>query len=388
MTTLQFANNAASTLAGGISNSATTLQLAAGTGTIFPALSAGQAFFMTLTDAETQEVREIVEVTARSGDVCTVVRGAQGTTALAWNAGDIAAQLNTAGDMQGMVQPDTLQSNFYGNATDVGGTVNSITATLPSGLTALIDGMQFLVFAAGANTGAVTLTLTLGETVLGAHPIQKYGSGGLNAGDIPVAGFPMVLVWSATLGAYELINPGTGVAGSISGGIANELLVQTAPSTTGFIPAPTVAGSVLAFIGGVISWAAAAVTQFGPVGNKRSGDVTPQAGDYTASMVGAVSTASVTGANQQIAATGYQILPGGMILQWGFINPSGPTVPVTFPKIFPNFCFVVIPTGVTSTSTSTENCQASGYQGVSPCPSFILTTGGNERPNVWFAIGY
>jgi hypothetical protein len=343
MTTLQFANNAASTLAGGISNSATTLQLAAGTGTIFPALSAGQAFFMTLTDAETQEVREIVEVTARSGDVCTVVRGAQGTTALAWNAGDIAAQLNTAGDMQGMVQPDTLQSNFYGNATDVGGTVNSITATLPSGLTALVDGMQFIVFAAGANTGAVTLTLTLGSTVLGSHPVHKYGSSGLNAGDIPVAGFPLALVWSATLGAYELLNPGTGVAGSIAGGAANEVLVQTGAGTTGFVAAPTIAGSVLAWSGTILAWVAAAVTSF----NGRGGAVTPQAGDYNAAMVGAVAEAAFDSPNSFFGNPMFIVLPPdgsgrSFIIQAGSqaITPNT-RLPISFPKIFPNACVAV-----------------------------------------------
>lgn len=347
MTILQFANNAASTLAGGISNSATTLQLAAGTGTIFPALSAGQAFFMTLTDAETQEVREIVEVTARTGDVCTVVRGAQGTTALAWNAGDIAAQLNTAGDMQGMVQPDILQSNLYGNASGVGGTVNSITATLPSGLTALVDGMEFIVFATGANTGAVTLTLTLGSTVLSAHPVQKGGSSGLNAGDIPGAGFPMKLVWGATLGAYELTNPGTGTAGSIAGGAANEVLVQTAPGTTGFVAAPTVVGSVLAWTGSALAWLAAAVTSFGPPGSPRSGDVHPQAGDYDAAMVGAVALAAFQGANVHFGNPMYIVLPENeaglsFIIQGGSqaITPNT-RLPISFPKIYPNACVAV-----------------------------------------------
>lgn len=343
MTALQFANNAASTLAGGITNSATTLQLAAGTGSIFPPVAAGQAFFMTLTDAETQEVREIVLVTVRAGDVCTVVRGAQGTTPLSWNAGDIAAQLNTAGDMQGMVQPDVLQENFYGHATSVGGTVNNITATLPSGLTALVDGMIFLVMASGANTGAVTLTLTLGSDVQSAEPVQKYGGSGLNAGDIPEAGFPMLLVWGAAIGAYQLLNPGTGTAGSIAGGAANEVLVQTATGTTGFIAAPTIAGSVLAWSGTALSWLAAAVTSF----NGRGGAVVPQAGDYTAVMVGAVALTAFQGANVQFSNPMFIVLPPdntgrSVIIQAGSQSITPNTrLPISFPKIFPNECVAV-----------------------------------------------
>lgn len=343
MTTLQFANNAASTLAGGISNSAVTLQLAAGTGTIFPALAAGQNFFMTLTDAETQEVREIVNVTARTGDICTVVRAAQGTTALTWNAGDIAAQLNTAGDMEGMVQPDVLQENFWGNATGVGGSVNSITATLPSGLSALVDGMQFIVIAAGENTGAVTLTLTLGSEALPAHPVQKYGSSGLNAGDIPEAGFPMQLIWGATLGAYQLTNPGTGTAGSIAGGAAHEVLVQTGVGTTGFVPAPTIAGSVLAWTGAALAWLNAAVTSF----NGRGGAVVPQAGDYDAAMVSAVALAAFQGANVHFGNPMYIVLPENeaglsFIIQAGSqaITPNT-RLPISFPKIYPNACVAV-----------------------------------------------
>ena len=343
MTTLQFANNAASTLAGGIDNSTTTIQLTAGTGSIFPALVAGQAFFMTLTDVETQQVREIVEVTARTGDICTVVRGAQGTTALVWNAGDIAAQLNTAGDMQGMVQPDVLQGNFWGHAGSVGGSVNSITATLPSGLTALVDGMRFNLVAAGANTGGVTLTLTLGSTVLSAHPVQKYGSSGLNAADIPEAGYVLDLTWSASLGVYQFNNPASGTAGSIAGGAANEVLVQTGVGTTGFVAAPTVVGSVLAWTGSALAWLAAAVTSF----NGRGGAVEPQAGDYTAAMVSAVAIAAFQGANVHFGNPMYIVLPPNeaglsFIIQAGSqaITPNT-RLPISFPKIFPNACVAV-----------------------------------------------
>lgn len=380
---LLFANNAFSSLASGINASATTIVLASGTGGVFPQPEAGSGFFMTLQDAATQLTDEIVFCTARTGDVCTVIRAQQGTTALTWNAGDFVQQLVTMGDMDGMVQPDQLQEAIY-TATAATGT-NSLTATLDSGLTALPDSLAFTLRAAAANTGPVTLTLTLGETVLTAHNVVKYGGSSLNANDIPAAGFPCLIVWSALLGAYVLCNPASGTAGSIAGGAANDVLIQTAPGTTGFVPAPTIAGSVLAFIGGVISWAAAAVTQFGPAGNKRSGDVTPQAGDYTPAQVGAVSVTAFEAPNVSLANPGYQAMPGpggdgtGFYVQGGTrsITPNSATA-VTFPHAFPHGCISV----VVSCNNQGSALEVDGF----------TTASFNVRVNAtqisWIAIGW
>lgn len=342
---LLFANNASTTLASGISAGATTIVLATGNGAKFPLPGAGEGFFMTITDASTQLTNEIVLCTTRTGDVCTVQRGQQDTTAVSWNAGDIIAQLVTKGDEQKMIQPDQLQSQLY-TATDAVGT-NSLTATLNSELTALPDSLTFVMRAAAANTGAVTLTLSLGSTVLSAHNVIKYGGSALNADDIPAAGYPCVLVWSAALGGYVLCNPASATAGSIAGGAANDLLVQTAPGTTGFVPAPTVAGSVLAFIGGVISWAAAAVTSFAG----RSGAVVPQTGDYTPAQVGAVAATAFQGGNVQLANPGFMALPNtvagnGFTIQGGTrsVTPNSATA-IAFPKSFPNACIAVVASG-------------------------------------------
>lgn len=350
MTTLLYKNNAATTLQSGIPASSLTCVLAAGTGALFPNPTSGQTFYMTFLDASTKLINEIVQVTARSGDALTIARGQQGTTALTWAAGDIATQLWTMGDPNNFVQNDQLQAGTLLHAVGAG-TVNSITATLPSGLTTVPDMFEFIVEASGANTGNVTLTLTLGTLAQTAYPIHKFGGSNLNAGDIPAAGYPIQLVYSATLGAYIMTNPASGTAGSISGGAANDLLVQTAPGTTGFITAPTVAGSVLTFLSGVIQWVTSAVVSFGPVGSPRSGAVNPQAGDYTAAMVGAVPAASLQPPYAQLANPGYIALPNtapgnGFIVQGG----SGTigfnvATSITFPKQFPNGCSSVVASG-------------------------------------------
>jgi hypothetical protein len=103
--TILFANNAASTLAGAISNSATTANLAPGTGALFPTPVPGVSYFvMTFTDLATGLLNEIVHVTAISGDVVTIVRAQEGTAAQAWNAGDLANNRLTAGQMGTLIQ--------------------------------------------------------------------------------------------------------------------------------------------------------------------------------------------------------------------------------------------------------------------------------------------
>ena len=95
---MKFTNNATSTLAAGITNSATSLSVASGQGALFPPLSAGDYFYCTL--ANTSGAIEIVKVTARSTDTFTITRAQDGTTGLAWNTGDkvelrvVAAELN------------------------------------------------------------------------------------------------------------------------------------------------------------------------------------------------------------------------------------------------------------------------------------------------------
>ena len=109
MTTLLYSNNAQTTLAFPITSSATTANLATGTGSLFPSPLSGQAFYMTFNDAATGALREIVLVTGMSGDVVTnMARAQQGTTAEAWSAGDLASQFLTAADQSAMAQNSNL----------------------------------------------------------------------------------------------------------------------------------------------------------------------------------------------------------------------------------------------------------------------------------------
>ena len=84
---LKLTNNAISVLASGIAAGATSIALAAGTGSRFPTLGASD--YHPATISKPDGTFEIVKVTARSGDMLTVTRAQEGTTALSFNAGDL-----------------------------------------------------------------------------------------------------------------------------------------------------------------------------------------------------------------------------------------------------------------------------------------------------------
>lgn len=84
--TFLFENNAESTLAAGITDSELSLTVQSGDGALFPNPTGGDTFRATLTDASNNI--EIVDVTARTGDVFTIVRGQEGTIAKAYLSSD------------------------------------------------------------------------------------------------------------------------------------------------------------------------------------------------------------------------------------------------------------------------------------------------------------
>ena len=84
--TVQFANNAFSTLAAGINASVTSLAVASGEGARFPALSSGQYFYATLIDSSNN--LEIIKCTARSSDTLTIVRNQESSGAKTFSSGD------------------------------------------------------------------------------------------------------------------------------------------------------------------------------------------------------------------------------------------------------------------------------------------------------------
>ncbi len=98
---LQFTNNATSVLASSITAAALSLTLSPGTGARFPNPTGGNSFLLTLfqMSGSTEVNHEIVLVTARASDTCTIVRAQEGTTARAFNNADPVSHRVTAGSL-------------------------------------------------------------------------------------------------------------------------------------------------------------------------------------------------------------------------------------------------------------------------------------------------
>src|SRR6516165_6498238 len=142
--TILWSNNASTTISGSITTASTSVQLAAGTGASFPNPTGGNFYVATFYDQATKTINEIVHVTAMAGDIATIVRAQEGTTAKNWNAGDIFANLVTAGTLNNFVQAGTGPANtslvYVGTDT---GTQNHIVAVTNPVPASLATGMLF-----------------------------------------------------------------------------------------------------------------------------------------------------------------------------------------------------------------------------------------------------
>lgn len=154
-----FTNNATTTLASGITNIATIIPVAVGTGALFPTPTGTDVFYATLADGSNNI--EIVKVTNRATDTFTVVRAQEGTTARAYLSGDklelrpTAAGLNSKADKTGGV--------FTGPISVPASTGAGATFNIPHGLapTAPVDGdIWTTTTSTNARINGATVTLS------------------------------------------------------------------------------------------------------------------------------------------------------------------------------------------------------------------------------------
>ncbi len=148
MTAFVFANYVDTTLAAAASSTATSLSLSSSAN--LPVLGPGEVMPLTLNDAATGLVYEIVYVTAISGTTLTVLRGQEGTAAQNWSSGDYAFVSPTA---------DTVAP--------VAGTHSPVASeTLPA--------VNHLVVTPGTLTAAIDLTLN--DQAAAGSSVTAFGS--------------------------------------------------------------------------------------------------------------------------------------------------------------------------------------------------------------------
>jgi hypothetical protein len=108
------ANNAVSLLYAPINSTDTRIDVLAGMGYLFPAISSPEDFFVVTLEDQTQQHREIVKVTARNNDTFTVVRGFENTLPRVWGLRTLVDLRDTSGTMK-RLQPvinDTIAVNL------------------------------------------------------------------------------------------------------------------------------------------------------------------------------------------------------------------------------------------------------------------------------------
>jgi len=201
---LQFANLAKATLAGPISNTAVTAQLASGTGAEFPAPTSGYGYVATLIDAGTGLLSEVVLVTEMTGDqVTAMVRAQENTTALNWLAGDYFYMQPTAGTQA------TFTQNQQANPARI--VTSSASFTLSNN-----DGMVMLNRTTGLAAMNITFPVTPanGQTIKIADAVGNFQSYPVtmipNSGQ-SIAGLPgnAKLTQNGWTWGFEFVSTGT-----------------------------------------------------------------------------------------------------------------------------------------------------------------------------------
>jgi len=167
---LLFENNAISTLAAGISDSDLSLTIQAADGLLFPSPSGNDSFLCTLSDASNNI--EIIEVTNKSADTFTIVRGQEGTVAKAYLSGDSVELRVTAGVLSqyrqgvgdGVVDYGINSAIGLAQVHDFVNCTAAITITLADAAT-MKEGYQVTI--KNSSSGAVTITPSGGDTIDG-----------------------------------------------------------------------------------------------------------------------------------------------------------------------------------------------------------------------------
>jgi hypothetical protein len=257
MSQILWANNASTTITGTIAFNSPTVTVSAGTGALFPSPGAYQYFLATLSPSTPgAQPPEIVRVTSVSGDVFTVLRGQEGTTAQAWGAGSILQNLITRDTLSVFPQMTIYAGNPNGN---VAGAAASGIAP-PS---TVWDSTNGLVWICTASGNAATAS------------------------------------WAAQAPLNSPAFTGTPTAPTQSPG--ND---STRVATTAFIQAALATKANLA---------GSAAQQFSVAAASSNSQ--------------AVNLSQFT--NRSLTTNGYQVLPGGLIMQWvaGPIDPPGPSEP-------------------------------------------------------------
>lgn len=311
-------------------------------------------------------------------------------------------------------------------ASSSGGTSDAITATL-SGNVSLTNGTTVIVRAVSANT---TTTPTFSPNGLTAKIIVKANNIALVAGDVAGAGHWIEMQYDSVLDRWVLQNPAMWSAHAPAA-IESVMRITGAvtldpPSTLQKFTQPIqcVSGGTYAVtLPLAASCGSGSIIHF--MNTQTSGTVTIQrqgSDNIYTSAVATVTSLALNGVNQVYlistganwvlyggtmelqysasfshskAMNGYQMLPSGVMFQWGEGDTSGGHVELAFPTAFPTY-------GASFQATISNACTTGGWGQLETnnlgltgidiwCAAFGTPSSGGSNGNFnfhWHAIGY
>ena len=294
MSTEVFNNNVTTTLSARINSSQTTITVTSATG--IPALSAGQFFRAVLTPSSVPgSAFEYLTVTAVAGTTLTVTRGAEGSTALSWNTGDIFYMTATAASYTsfaaGGVSGVSSFNTRTGAVTLTSGDVTTALGFTPAGLvspaftsiptaptasvgtnTAQLATCAFVIANAGGGssgvssfntrTGAVTLSSSDVTGALTYTPANINGSNATGTWPISISG---TAATATTANALNTSNSYTGSSFTANNGMTINL--GSASSALEIATGGVHMTAATAVNGYGIQWGSSAAANFASAGN-------------------------------------------------------------------------------------------------------------------------
>jgi len=160
-----FANNAAGVLASPIVAADTALTLQTGQGALFPSPAAGVDFFLAtlfVLTAGVETAREIVKVSARSGDGFTIARAQEGSTAQDWAAGS-KIELRTTAQTLDRLKADTFRNRIINGAMQIDQRNAGAAQTFTAGAALAYCVDRFYGWCSGANLSGQQIAMANGQ---------------------------------------------------------------------------------------------------------------------------------------------------------------------------------------------------------------------------------